>query len=70
MAAKLTIGFLGSGKMATALAKGVISAGLVNAAQIRASDPAPAARNAFAKETGARTSDRNLDVVQLSLIHI
>jgi pyrroline-5-carboxylate reductase len=68
MAAKLTIGFLGSGKMATALAKGVISAGLVNAAQIRASDPAPAARNAFAKETGARTSDRNLDVVQFAQV--
>jgi pyrroline-5-carboxylate reductase len=68
MAAKLTLGLLGSGKMATALARGVISAGLVNAAQIRASDPALAARNAFAGETGARTSDRNLDVVQFAQV--
>jgi len=29
MAAKLTIGFLGAGKMATALAKGFLRAGLV-----------------------------------------
>jgi len=68
MGAKLTIGFLGSGKMATALAKGVISAGWVKAAQIRASDPSPAARNAFAAETGARASDSNLDVVQFAQV--
>ena len=54
--------------MATALAKGVISAGLVKAAQIRASDPAQSARNAFAAETGARASDRNLDVVQFAQV--
>ncbi len=68
MAAKLTIGFLGSGNMATALASGVISTGLVKAAQIRASDPVPAARNAFAKETGASASDSNLDVVQFAQV--
>ncbi len=54
--------------MATALAKGVISAGLLKAAQIRASDPSPAARNAFASETGASASDRNLDVVQFARV--
>ena len=42
MADKLTIGFLGGGKMAAALAKGVVSAGLVKASNIRASDPLPA----------------------------
>src|SRR5690348_8139155 len=52
MASKLTIGFLGAGKMATALAKGFIRAGLVTPKSIKASDPFDAARQAFAKETG------------------
>jgi pyrroline-5-carboxylate reductase len=68
MGAKLTIGFLGSGQMATALAKGVIAAGLVKPAQIRASDPALAARNAFTAETGSRASDSNLDVVRFAQV--
>ena len=38
MASKLTIGFLGAGKMATALAKGFIRAGLVTADDVLASD--------------------------------
>jgi pyrroline-5-carboxylate reductase len=70
MAAKFTIGFLGSGNMATALARGVISAGLVKAAQICASDPSPTARNSFAEKIGARTSDGNLDVVQFAQVII
>lgn len=64
MAAKLTIGFLGAGKMATALAKGVLSAGLVRPSQIRASDPLPNAIVAFAKETGAKTTASNAAVTQ------
>jgi pyrroline-5-carboxylate reductase len=70
MAAKLTIGFLGAGKMATALAKGVAKAGLVAAAQIRASDPVPAALAAFTKETGAKTAASNLAVVQFASVLI
>jgi pyrroline-5-carboxylate reductase len=70
MAAKLTIGFLGSGKMATALAKGIISAGLVKAADIRASDPSADARNAFAEETGAPATELNLDVVEFARVLI
>jgi pyrroline-5-carboxylate reductase len=64
MAAKLSIGFLGAGKMATALARGFISAGLIKPVSIRASDPAEAARAAFAKETGAKSAASNLEVVQ------
>jgi len=57
MSAKLTIGFLGAGKMATALAKGFIHAKLANTEQIIASDPIDAARSAFAKEVGSQVHD-------------
>jgi pyrroline-5-carboxylate reductase len=62
MAAKLTIGFLGAGKMGTALAKGFISAGLVKADQVFAFDPVKEAGAAFAKETGAKLAKSNVDV--------
>jgi pyrroline-5-carboxylate reductase len=64
MSAKLTIGFLGAGKMATALAKGFIHAKLANPGQIVASDPIDAARSAFAREIGAKATVSNLDVVK------
>ena len=68
MAAKLTIGFIGAGKMATALAKGFLKAGLVTAADLIAGDAIPAACDLFAQETGARTTGRNLDVVAASSV--
>ena len=49
--------------MATALARGFVRAGLVRAAEMLAGDPSEAARAAFAKETGARTTAANADVV-------
>ena len=64
MADKLTIGFLGGGKMAAALAKGVVSAGLVKASNIRASDPFASGRSDFARQTGAKTTISNVEVVQ------
>ena len=64
MSAKLTIGFLGAGKMATALARGFIRAKLVAANQIVASDFIPGARTAFTKETGAKSVASNAEVVR------
>ena len=64
MASKLTIGFIGAGKMATALANGFIRAGLVTPKQIVASDSIAAAATAFAKETGAKTAASNPEVVK------
>lgn len=63
MAATLTLGFLGAGKMATALAKGFIRAGLVPAKNVLAGDPSPAACATFACETGARSTAGNAEVV-------
>src|SRR5439155_1978568 len=64
MAAKLTIGFLGAGKMATALAKGFLRAGLVSPKDVIASDVSPAARDAFSKETSARIAQNNAEVAK------
>ena len=66
MPANLTIGFLGAGQMGTALARGFIRAGLVNAQQIIASDPVEAASASFAKEVGAKTTAFNPDVLKFA----
>jgi pyrroline-5-carboxylate reductase len=63
MAAQLRIGFLGAGKMAAALASGFVRSGLVSAADVIASDPVEAARAAFAKAVGAKTTASNAEVV-------
>ena len=68
MASKLNIGFLGAGKMATALAKGFVRTGIVTAKQIIAGDVSEAACAAFAKETGAKTTPFNPDVVKFAEI--
>lgn len=70
MASKLTIGFLGTGKMATALAKGFVRAGLVTPKQVFGSDPVPAARVAFGRETGARILTDNQKVVEAASVLI
>jgi pyrroline-5-carboxylate reductase len=63
MAAKLTLGFLGAGKMAAALAKGFVRARLVTPAQLLASDLAAPARAVFTAEVGARTTASNPEVL-------
>ena len=70
MASELKIGFLGAGKMATALAKGFVQAGLVRAEDLIASDPIEAARQAFAKELGAQSTAANPDVLQFARVVI
>ena len=66
----LSIGFIGAGKMATALARGFLRAGLVTHSRLIASDVSAAARAAFAKETGAKTAGSNADVATLSQVLI
>jgi pyrroline-5-carboxylate reductase len=62
--AQLKIGFLGAGKMANALAKGFLNAGLVKKNQLFAADPVAAAREHFATETGAKVFGSNLEVAR------
>ena len=59
-------GFVGSGKMATALVKGMLRAGVASVEEIRASDPLESARHQFQAETGVAVFDSNVPVVQLS----
>ena len=70
MAAPLKIGFLGAGKMATALARGFINARLVKASQLLAADPFDAARKTFTDETGAATVTANLAVTKAANVLI
>jgi pyrroline-5-carboxylate reductase len=70
MSAQLKIGFLGAGKMATALAKGFVQAKLTTPDHLSASDVYEAARSAFAKETGAHGSATNAEVVQVANVLI
>jgi len=66
MEADLKVGFLGAGKMALALAKGIIKAGVVKAENVLASDPVEAARAAFTVETGAKSVNSNVDVLKFA----
>ena len=68
MAAPLKIGFLGAGKMATALALGFLNARLVKANQLVAADPFDAARKHFADETGAKTVSNNLEAAKAASV--
>ncbi|HET6572757.1 MAG TPA: pyrroline-5-carboxylate reductase [Fimbriiglobus sp.] len=63
MTAPLSVGFLGAGQMATALAKGWAAAGLIDPAKSLASDPYPGARSKFAQETGLRAGPGAAPVV-------
>jgi pyrroline-5-carboxylate reductase len=64
------IGFLGAGKMATALAKGFVNAEIVFPREIIAADPYNVARKHFADETGANVAASNLEVAQSAKILI
>ena len=68
MAPKLTIGFLGAGKMASALAGGFLRAKLIAPENLIAGDPVEPARAAFASATGARVTAGNPEVVQATSV--
>ena len=70
MASELTLGFLGAGKMATALARGFITAKLTSAKSIVASDVMEMARKTFADETGVKPMPSSLAVCKAASILI
>ncbi len=56
------VGFIGTGKMATALAVSWVRAGLIDASRSLGSDPAAASREAFCEETGIGVTASNPEV--------
>lgn len=64
----LRIGFIGAGKMATALASGFIGAGLVERSRVFAADPVKQAAAAFAKATGGQVLLSNQQVAEESAL--
>src|SRR5437763_15761050 len=60
------VGILGAGRMATALARGSLAAGLVTVERAVASDPLPQARQSFQDETGLHAMESNREVVAAS----
>ena len=62
----LRIGFIGAGRMATALARGLVESGFARADCTTASDVVAAASQAFAKSTGGRALDSNSEVASAS----
>ena len=60
-----TIGFIGAGQTARALARGFVQAGLLDAGQLIATDPVPAALNQFASDVpGAKRALSNHELVE------
>ncbi len=70
MSAKLTIGFLGAGKMTTALAKGFLNAKLVKPDQLIASDIYEGARTAFTWATKAKATESSREVLAFANVLI
>lgn len=60
------IGFLGAGKMATALARGWVQAGLITPESVYASDPHAEARAHFSEATGSFCFAENSEVIRQS----
>jgi pyrroline-5-carboxylate reductase len=63
-------GFIGAGKMASALIHGMLRAGIAPAGAIFASDPLPAARSTLATDAGITVLESNLEVVKHSNVLI
>ena len=68
MPAQISLGFIGAGKMATALAAGFVRAGLVTDQQCIASDPSEISRTEFSKQTRVRTTTSNAEVVKFARV--
>jgi len=68
MSSTQSIGFIGAGKMATALAIGFLKSGLTETSKVIASDVHEGARAAFETLTQARTTASNLEVAKSSRV--
>lgn len=70
MASRPVVGFIGTGKMATALASGWLNAGLVDPDQSLGSDPSSQSREAFSEASGLPAHEDNKTIWSSSSIVI
>lgn len=70
MASELRIGFLGAGKMASALAKGFLQAGLITPERLIASDLSEPVRVQFNQAIQCATTAQNVDVPRFAHVVI
>ncbi len=63
-----SLGLIGAGKMGTALVRGLLETGALNAKQIMAGDPAESAIEQLKQQTGVRAASRNAEVAKQSEI--
>ncbi len=63
-----SLGLIGAGKMGTALIRGLLETGVLNAKQISASDPAESALEQLKQQTEVRVTSRNAEVAKQSEI--
>lgn len=68
--AEFTYGFLGAGRMATALARGFVSSGQVPTGRILGSDPHPQALEEFARTSGGRPVPDNKTLLESAQVII
>jgi len=66
----VSLGFIGCGQMARALARGILGAGAASADNIHGADPVPEARAQFEQDTGAHTRTANLEVAKAASVLI
>lgn len=64
------VGFIGTGKMATALAQGLIGSGFLPASHVLGSDVSIQARQAFTEATGARTAEANAELLSSAVVFL
>ncbi|WAR17798.1 P5CR2-like protein [Mya arenaria] len=62
----MTVGFIGAGRMAQAMARGFISAGVIKAENIMLSDVNPHMLNSIKKDLGVKITECNREVVTRS----
>jgi pyrroline-5-carboxylate reductase len=63
MISETRVGFIGAGRMATALAQGMLAADVIASDRLCASDVSPEARNGFTVATGAAVWESNRQVI-------
>lgn len=62
----MTVGFIGTGNMATAIVRGVLADGFLPAGDIVVFDPDAAKRDALGAELGVRVASSNVELVELA----